>query len=262
MPPDENVPEADFNAGLAPAQRSRLVVFGGSFDPVHNGHLQLAKKILEHGLGDEVLFVPAKHSPLKNSEPFATGEQRMKMLNLAIEDALREKPYFETTNLDGEVSRHDYRISTSDLELQRSGSKSYTIDTLETLKRAYPGTLIAFAMGTDCLAELKSWHRYGELLRQYEFIIYPRPGEFLQLLRAPQPTGRRNDADPIVLRLAEIYGVAFANKLRRAMLTIDEFPMLDLSSTDIRRAVAAGGDPSAYLSPSVWKFIQSEKLYQ
>ncbi len=262
MPPDEEAPEVDLNAGLPYAHKPRLVVFGGSFDPVHIGHIELARKILEHGLGDEVLFIPAKQSPLKGNAPGVSGEERLEMIQLAINDALREKKQFVTTDLDGVETAHDYNFSTSDLELKREGGKSYTIDTLDTLRLAYPGTSIYFLIGTDCLAELKKWHRYGELLRQFDFLVYPRPGELLDALRTTKGNTNHNSADPAYMQLVTLFGATFANKLRKALLPVNDFPVWDISSTDIRRAIANGGDPSQYLSPSVWKYITDNKFYR
>jgi nicotinate-nucleotide adenylyltransferase len=263
-PNDDGVKEAmEKNAGLTTARRQRLVVFGGSFDPVHLGHVALARQILEHQLADEVMFIPAKQSPLKAAGSSLPGKVRMEMLELAIDDALREKPSFTVTNLDGDETQVEYRFSTSDLELKRDGDRTYTIETMEILHRLFSDMELLFLMGTDNLFELQRWHRYGELLRNYDFIIYPRPGEYLNLARA-QSTAQGAAAGPNLAfqRLIELYGAAFAAKLQRSVLPTQEYPMMDIASSDIRRAIANGGAPARYLSPSVWSYICQNHLYQ
>ena len=285
--PDDAQPDAyeiDLNKNNPVARKQRLIVFGGSFDPVHNGHIALAKHVLEHGLGDEVLFIPAAHSPLKDDVPHADGAHRIAMLQLAIEDALAQKKSYKrqercaaemvqkrdavtgelVTNIHTgekvmvesiptiEVER-DYQFSVSDIELQREG-KSYTIDTLNLLKKGYRDYDIAFMVGSDCIDEISHWHRYGELLQQFTIIVYPRPNS------ACCP---RNSAERVKIykQLCETIGAHFAGKIVNAMLSPDEYPELDVSSTELRQAVVAGGDLSAYLPPSVWQYIQTNNLY-
>ena len=84
--------EVNPNEGLPFSRKWRLAVFGGSFDPVHLGHVKLARQVLEHDLADEILFVPAKRSPFKPSKQAETCDDRLEMLSLAIDDAIAEKP--------------------------------------------------------------------------------------------------------------------------------------------------------------------------
>jgi nicotinate (nicotinamide) nucleotide adenylyltransferase len=240
--------------------------------------------VLEHGLGDEVLFIPAAHSPLKDDVPHATGEQRLAMLELAIQDALAQKKSYKRQEccapemvqkrdaVTGElvVNVHtgekvmventptievecDYQLSISDIELHREG-KSYTIDTLNILKKAYRDYDISFMIGSDCIAEISEWKRYGELLQQFGVIVYPRPN-------AAYCPRTAEDRGVFFKQLSEEIGAHFAAKLVNAMLDPADFPELDVSSTELRQAIVAGGDLSAYLSPSVWQYIQTNKLY-
>ena len=260
---DEGKEAMEHNAGLPTARRQRLVVFGGSFDPIHVGHVALARHILEHQLADEVMFIPAKQSPLKEVGKALPGRVRLEMVELALADALKEKPYFTLTNLDGDETKIEYRFSTSDLELQRDSERSYTIETMEILRRLFSDMELMFLMGTDNLFELNRWHRYGELLGNYDFIIYPRPGEYLDLVRAYEASrGSVPGPNLAKQRLIELYGAVFAAKLQRSVLSPKDFPMMDIASSDIRRAIANGGNPSRYLSPSVWSYICRNQLYQ
>ncbi|MBO4618543.1 MAG: nicotinate-nicotinamide nucleotide adenylyltransferase [Victivallales bacterium] len=248
--------EKNPNEGLS-VRRPRLVVFGGSFDPVHRAHIELARRILDQDYGDEVMFMPAKQSPLKKPGQSATAQMRMEMLNLAIADALAEKPKFTLVKkpprwapegTPDEVTEHEYIFSCSDLELTRPGENSYTYDTLCTLRRAFPEKDIFFLMGTDKVDEIPHWHRYAELLQQFDFLIYPRPGCH------PTPS----------FLIAERYGIMVAAKISNAMLPDDpeKFPQMELSSTEVRNALAVGKDVSQYLSPSVLQYIQEHGLYQ
>lgn len=253
------------NAGLPFARKHRMIVFGGSFDPVHTGHISLAREIIRRDLADEIMFVPAKQSALKGAGQAESAEQRMTMLQLAVDDALRQESSCEVTLPNGEVVTREYQFCISDVELNREGEKTYTIDTLETLTRVYPDTDIRFLMGTDCLESLKQWHRYNELLMKYDFLIYPRPGVYLDMLRdGRMETAGRKSSTPNTLRreLMLTYGDLFGVKLSRAIVDIPDLPVWDISSTDIRRAIARGGDLSCYLAPSVWKYIQENKLYR
>lgn len=277
--------EIEFNKNLPVARKPRLIVFGGSFDPVHNGHITLAQNVLEHNLGDEVLFIPAAISPLKAGTPAADGQARVEMLELAIADAVAEKKSYrrlvqsgpeqmvqkrdaatgepvvnihtgekvmipETPMMEVEL---DYRFSVSDVELRRGG-RSYTIDTMNILRQAYRDHEIAFMVGSDCLDGMEKWHKYGELLQQYEIIIYPRPN-------CPYCPRDDRDRERISLELTERLGARFASKLMRAMLDPAQFPVMDISASDIRAAIAGGGDLSAYLPSSVWDYIQKNHLY-
>ena len=248
--------EVNPNEGL-PVLRRRLVVFGGSFDPVHKAHIELARRILDQDYGDEVMFIPAKQSPLKVPGQGATAQARLEMLNLAIEDALAEKPKFTLVKkpprwapegTPDEVTEHDYLFSCSDLELQRPGENSYTYDTLCTIQKAFPEKRIIFLMGTDKLEEIPRWYRYAELIQQFDFLIYRRPGYV---------------ASPFFL-LAKQFGDVIGAKINNALLPddLEKFPQMDLSSTEVRNALANGEDVSQSLSPSVLQYIKDHQLYQ
>ena len=237
--------EVNPNEGLPFSRKWRLAVFGGSFDPVHLGHVKLARQVLEHDLADEILFVPAKHSPFKPSKQAETCDDRLEMLSLAIDDAIAEKPTYEIKLVDGRVKECEYRFSLSDIECRRDGDASYTYDTMMMLKQGFPDYELKFLMGSDCLEDLKDWRQAGSLIRNFEFLIYPRPGH-------------ERVSDAAIIRLYH----TLAPRLIRARLSTEDFPVWDLSSSDIRNGIARGGDLSPYLTPSVWKYIQEHDLYK
>ena len=134
----------------------RIGVFGGSFDPVHIGHLIIAQDALEQLELDRVVFVPAAISPHKRHRAPTEGRHRLRMLQLATENNLR----FEV----------------SELELARGGV-SYTIDTLEHIQADHPGANLFFIVGLDSLKELHRWHRYEDVLACCTLVPLGRGGE-------------------------------------------------------------------------------------
>jgi len=203
-------------------QKPRLAVFGGSFNPVHNGHLFLAGHLLRAGLADEILFIPAGLPPHKSTLDLAPADLRYGMLRLAL------APFPE--------------FSVSDIEIQQKERPSYTIETLDTLRVAFPERLLLFLMGTDSLAELHTWHRATELVNQFNFIIYPRP-----------------EADaPMTVTLAGRFGSRNAQKLRAAII---EAPLLPVTASAIRACYGEGTSVAGMLPEAVHAFIVQNRLY-
>ena len=133
----------------------RIGILGGSFDPVHNGHLGLARAALRsHKLG-RVLFLPAAVQPFKRGGPRAPNADRIEMLRLAI----APEPRFEIC----------------EIELKRGGV-SFLHDTLVELRRLHPGAKLFFILGMDALRDLRLWHRAAELPSLCEFLAAARPG--------------------------------------------------------------------------------------
>jgi len=203
--------------------RSRLAVFGGTFNPVHTGHLFLAGEVIRRGLVDEVLFVPAGIPPHKTLVDLAPAPDRFELLKLAL------APYPE--------------FSLSDIELTRTDSPSYTLDTMETMRAAFPENDLFFLLGMDCLYELHTWYRATELVSQFQFIVYPRPGVVA----------------PKYLALADYFGNRNARNLVAAML--DEVPLLPVESSSIRQLCATGGNLAGLVPDTVLAYLQKQGLY-
>lgn len=151
----------------------RIGVFGGSFDPVHFGHLKLAQSCLEEAQLDRVWFVPAAHQPFKPDGPFAANSDRLAMLELALE----VQPAFE--------------IST--LEIERGGM-SYTIDTLLTLSAMMPGAELFLLMGADALVDFPYWRRPAEICRVAKPLVVNRGGEPAPTLNTSIKSFRRTES--------------------------------------------------------------------
>jgi nicotinate-nucleotide adenylyltransferase len=134
----------------------RIGVFGGSFDPVHMGHLTIAQDAVERLELDRLIFVPAAIPPHKQDQKLASGRQRLEMLQLATEGNLR----FEV----------------SDLELQRGGV-SYTVDTILQVQADHPAAELFFIVGIDSLTILHSWKKVDQLLGLCTLVPFARGGE-------------------------------------------------------------------------------------
>lgn len=135
--------------------RSKIGLFGGSFDPIHNGHVKAARRALEAGGLDAVWFMPTAASPFKSGRAFASARDRIEMVKRAVE---------------GEP-----RFSVCDAETARGGI-SYTVDTVRLLRRRHPDVDFFFIIGADSLANLHQWHEAEALVGLCDFITLARPG--------------------------------------------------------------------------------------
>lgn len=135
----------------------RIGIYGGSFNPIHNGHTQLAASILEQGLVDELWLLVSPLNPLKEKESagIAPYEHRLHMAQLATEDMSH--------------------VKVSDFE-SRLPVPSYMVNTLAALCRSYPQHVFTLIIGADNWRDFHKWHRHDEILRKYGVMVYRRPG--------------------------------------------------------------------------------------
>lgn len=143
----------------------RIGLFGGSFNPVHLGHLLIARAALEELALDRLFFIPAAQSPFKPDQRLAPGTERARLLRLALAGWTR-----------GEIETH---------ELERGGV-SYTIDTVRAYAARFPGAELFWLIGADHLALLPRWREAEQLARLATFVVAARPGEDF----APPPNFR------------------------------------------------------------------------
>lgn len=196
---------------------SRVGILGGTFDPIHYGHLAIAEEVRVALHLSRVLIIPAGEQPLKAGRHVATPAHRLAMARLACAG----NPFFEV----------------SAIEIERAGP-SYTAVTLQQLHDQTPDTL-CLILGADALADLPRWRDVQRILELASLAGVARPGAALDLVRLAR-------AIPGVLE----------------RLTLIDGPRLDISSTDLRRRVAAG-KPIRYQTPdTVVDYIERHGLYR
>jgi len=160
----------------------KIGLLGGSFDPVHLGHLLVARAAREELGLDKVCFVPAAQSPFKPGTSPAPAPERLRLLRLALA---------------GETG-----CDIDDLELRRGGV-SYTVDTLRHYAEKFPGAELFYLIGADQTAQLPQWRDAAELARLAQFVVAPRPGEGPPALPAPF-RGRALRGFPVVVSSSQI----------------------------------------------------------
>ena len=200
----------------------RIGIFGGSFDPIHTAHLILAEKCREQANLDQVLFIPSAEAPHKEDGAFGTNRQRTEMVDLAI-------------------GGHPAFLRSS-IEIDRGGV-SYTVDTLEQFKEQHPDDKLFLLIGGDSLNNFHTWKDPEKILTLATPLVIARPGEGevnFDLLASYVDEAR----------LAEIKSLAI------------DAPLIEISSTSIRKAVSEEKS-FRYLTPrSVERYIQTQKVYQ
>lgn len=200
----------------------RLGLFGGSFDPVHMGHLLLAETCREAASLDRVRFLPASVSPHKVSQDVTSGLHRLQMLRLAVSG----HPGFEV----------------SDAEIQRGGV-SYTVDTLQNIRNENATAELFFLMGADTLADFPSWRD---------------PARICQLAM-PLVVHRTQSPAPNFTPLAALVPTERLSQIRNAQV---DMPLIELSSREIRRRVRNGQSIRYRTPRAVEKYIETQGLYR
>lgn len=207
------------------------ILFGGSFDPVHEGHAGTARAVLDHFPGATLTWLPAARSPLKAGSR-AEASERLAMLR---------------TRCAGEPG---WQVSED--ELHRP-PPSYTIDTLKRWRlRAGPDTPLAFLMGRDSLATLLHWRDWADLTEHAHLIVAHRPGGDAALPPVVAAWLENRHASAPDLLQSRPFGLVLT-------LTTPPWPV---SSTAIRQALAAGAPTGDWLSPGVRDYIQQHGLYR
>lgn len=167
----------------------RVGLFGGSFDPVHLGHLLVAQAAREELNLDRLFFVPAAQSPFKPAQPPSPSHVRVRLLRLALAD-------WDWCEIDEQ-------------ELRRGGL-SFTIDTVRDYATRYPSTEISYLIGADHASELHKWRDAKELARLTKFVVIPRPGQAEGTLPAPF-SGQRLVGFPVAISSSQVRARARAH---------------------------------------------------
>lgn len=205
-------------------------VFGGTYDPIHYGHLRTAFEILQSLRFDEVAFMPCGDPPHRDS-PAASAALRLAMVRVATEG---QKGFI-----------------VDDRELLRDGP-SYSVDTLAALRDDFPSRSIALIIGMDAFLGLHKWYRWREIMQLAHIVVAHRPG-----WRAP-------DIGPLgdILAAAGTHRIDDLHKTPSGHIYVHDVTQLEISSTEIRELVAAGRDPRFLMPDAVRKIIEESGCYQ
>jgi len=204
-------------------------ILGGTFDPIHFGHLRTALEIYQALDLAEVRIIPC-YQPVHRKLPMADPEQRLAMVKQAIE----LQP----------------ALIVDDCEIRRK-SPSYMIDTLEFLNQTIPHTPLCLIMGIDAFLGFPSWQRYEDILNVAHLIIVHRPNYQLP-------------SSGIVAELLKQHLTKNPNDLHTCLagnIVFHPVTPLEISASDIRRQIATGKDPRYLLPDSVYKYIQQHGIY-
>ena len=212
---------------MSTGKPNRIVLFGGTFDPIHCGHLIVARAFCEQCGFEKITFIPASSPPHKEGA-HASGEHRLAMLKLAVKSEERAEIF-----------------DICEIELARTGC-SYTFDTLEELRRINGAdTELVWVVGADMLEELPCWHRVEEVVELARIVIAVRP--------------------PWDEQIDEIFGTLrgkFSDaQVDRLMESVIQTPLINISSTQIRRRVRAGESIKNLTPYCVIDYIKKHDLY-
>ncbi|MBI5967491.1 MAG: nicotinate-nucleotide adenylyltransferase [Deltaproteobacteria bacterium] len=213
----------------------KIGLFGGTFNPIHYGHLRSAEEICESFQLDQVIFIPASFPPHKKEGKILPAPLRVEMLRLAIAD----NPHF----------------SLSEVELQRPG-KSYSVETVGHFRQQFGSdTQLYFILGLDAFLEIDTWKEYTSLFGLCHFIIMTRPGFGKSFSPECLPVELAKDFCYDAQKGGYAHGSGF-------LVFPKEITALDISSTKIRENFQKGRSVKYLLPPRVEHFIYKNKLYQ
>lgn len=208
---------------------SPMGIFGGTFDPIHYGHLRTAFEMLQALRFEEVRFMPCGSPPHRDA-PVASAELRLEMVRVATEG--------------------QQGFSVDDRELHREGP-SYSVDTLTALRGEFPERPLALIIGMDAFLGLPKWYQWRDILQLAHIVVAHRPG-----WRAP-------DIGPLGELLADCgtHRIGDIHKASLGHIYIHDVTQLEISSSDIRELVAAGRDPRFLMPDGVREVIEQSGCY-
>ncbi len=201
-----------------------ICLFGGTFDPVHNGHLHAARAAADALGADEVRMVLAAR-PHHKDQPLASIGQRWEMLQSACET--------------------DARLVADDVEMRLSGP-SYTVDTLAEVRARHAQETVFWVIGTDTFRDLRSWYRWQDLLDLTHLAVLQRP---------------RSTLDPDMQAVYERFRVDDVPQSPAGSILRLETAMLDISATEVRQRIATGASVEHLLPDVVCTYIRTHGLY-
>jgi len=216
----------------------KVGIFGGTFNPIHYGHLRAAEEVREKLKFDKILFIPSKSPPLK-TEAIADVVHRYEMLRLAIFN----NRFFEL----------------SDIECRMPG-KSYTVKTVDELTKTNPKTGLFFILGIDAFLDIPNWWNPERLIALTNFVIISRPGfKFIDLQTSPYTKINRKILRELDKGETETYKTKL--KSNKDAILLRPIP-IGISSTEIRRLIRQGKSIKYLLPAEVKSYIIANKIYK
>jgi len=218
-----------------PSDKERIGLFGGTFNPIHCGHIKAAEVAQEIFALDKVLFIPSFIPPHKESEKIASPDHRLKMVELAVEDT----PDFVA----------------SSIEIEEKGT-SYSILTLQKIRTIYPDTLFFFILGVDAFLEIDSWKNHERVLEHCKFVVISRKDYRLE------------DAKNVLdgKYASRMFDLSGTEKIRENLnlsykIFLLSFGALDIASTEIRERLRKIKSIAHMVPKPVAEYIFENKLY-
>jgi nicotinate-nucleotide adenylyltransferase len=210
----------------------RIGIMGGMFDPVHKGHLQLAHAALTYCRLDLVKLIPCG-TPVHRDKSVASAAQRVAMLRLACS--------------------HDARLQVDTREVD-SEARSYTYDTATALRAEHPDAALFLVLGLDAFLAFDTWHRWQDLLGLVHLLVAVRPGYTYASCKLA-----RSFHEEVGARMTATADAAAKHSAGRILMAALDLP--NISSTQVRRVIRVGEDPSALVPSAVADYIATNKLY-
>ncbi len=225
----------------APSRGRRIALFGGTFDPIHSGHLAVARAAVRRFALDRVHFIPCARPPHKPASELAGFAHRFAMVALACDGYATFLPSLAEAETDGRASR-----------------VYYSVDTVRRFRRLLhaPGDRLFFLLGADSFLQIDSWHRYEQLLNLCDFIVAHRPGFPVESLRKVIPA--RLLGRPATPR----WSGRRAIPLRRTTVHLLENVNSEVSATEVRHRAERGKSLRGLVPQSVEEYIKKDNLYR
>jgi nicotinate-nucleotide adenylyltransferase len=218
------------------AAKQRLGLLGGTFNPIHNGHVQAARIVKDRCRLDRVLFIPSFIPPHKEGQDVASAEHRFEMVRLAVAG----EPDFEA----------------SAIEIEAPGT-SYSIHTLDRIKDRYPEAEVFFILGIDAFMEIATWKDYEKVLDRCSFIVISRPGHCLD--EAQKVLG--GSLEDRIRYLTEEEDLGAPSPGAGPAIFLVEIEALDIASSEIRRRLQGGSPIAGMAADPVREYIKEHGLY-
>lgn len=217
-------------------RRERVGLFGGTFNPIHAGHIRAVQSVQERFCLNKVLFIPSFIPPHKESPDIASPHDRLRMVELAVAGI----PAFLSSSI--EINAQE---------------KSYSIITLNKIRKFYPQAWLFFILGLDAFLEIETWRDYENVLEMCHFIVVSRPGFSFEKVRAVLKEKFHH-------RIHDIAGgeEIVEELFSRFSIFLLPIPALDISASEIRRRLREGEPITGMVPQAVEDYIEKRKLYQ